>query len=178
VRTAVGPDGTAALVASAQTDAGTPIDLARAHAVLTRTEGAEPVAESIALRQTAPGTYEGTVRVAPGAYPLEVVLVSDAGVRTSSRLGLAWSGPAELVTFAPPGFLEVLAAAGGGRLAPAAALRLQGRPLARTDLWPWFFALAAGAWLVDVARQLDRLPRLRRGVRGAVPGWRPRSDAR
>lgn len=129
-------DGLARVELDALDRAGRPIDLAQASLTLTGTQASR----TVPLLQTAPGRYAADVALpGPGAYPGFLRLESESGSWTLPA-PLAWRAPAELLPQRP-----VLAAAA------------ESGPPTRIPLWPWLLALAAGLWVLDVARQTRAL---------------------
>ena len=121
---------------------------ARVHAV----ESAEPAPQTVALRQTAPGRYEG--RALPGRGPASVaVRLANGPVVWSAAVGRAT--PPELAAVgADWDNLRLLAELTGGKIALTRDLGERAERLAeqgRSALWPALLALAAAFMLIDWA---------------------------
>jgi hypothetical protein len=113
---------------------------------------AEPV-RSVALRQVAPGRYEGGV--ATGSGPVGLVVYS--GARAVWQAGLGAAAPPEYAAIGAdwPGLRRLAEHTGGRIVSPARAaeaLTAMGRSWragAFVALWPWILAAAVAAMLIE-----------------------------
>ena len=105
----------------------------------------------IALRQTGPGRYEGSVSTA--AADVVALTASDSAPGITRRLVIPDHAAEYRFRQADTAGLEALAATTGGA-AGATAERLRGTAgasrVARRALWPWLVMLALLTWLADI----------------------------
>jgi hypothetical protein len=122
--------------------------------------------QTLSLRQTAPGLYEGDFRPdETGAYLLHVTGQDGADLVAAQTRGFVMAySPEYRATQTDPTLLPDLATIGSGQLlsldTPAAAFA-HTMPAAQgtTDLWPWFLALAILLLPLDVGLRRVRFGR-------------------
>lgn len=124
------------------------------------------VTQTLALRQTAPGRYEGAFEPeSEGAYLLQVDARGE-GTGVAETVGFVRPYAAEYLSLGPDSdMLARLALLGGGGMLgdPAAVFRHDLPPVRATrDLWPWLLAVAAVLLPLDVG--IRRVTMTRRDV--------------
>lgn len=132
-------------------------------------DGAAP-AQGLALRQVAPGRYEGRLAVATAGnapYVFELLADGQVGAAAARRAGLRqlyYPYPDELRSFPPDvALLQAIAQQTGGKLGASVAEIFDpgdDQGVARRALWPWLAAIGLALYLLDLA--LRRAPFVRR----------------
>jgi hypothetical protein len=148
------PSGVAAVTISADSIApsGEPVDLADTEATITLPDGS---AQTVALRQVAPGRYAEDVALpADGPYAIHVHQLKDGAERTaeagyvqrpSDEYRPARDGAALLAQISSATGGAVLSGTAGPQ-APAAPATSETR-----SLWPWLLLGAALLWPIEIA---------------------------
>jgi len=145
-------EGDALLVRLDAADANGPMNLLELTAQVHAAAPPEAPVQSVRLRQTAPGRYEGRATAGRGPVSLAVRLadgpivwnaaVPQTAPRELGAVGADWAN------------LRLLADLTGGRIVPTRQIGEVGRELAeqtRTALWPVLLAAAAALMLIDWA---------------------------
>ena len=155
------------LVVHARDAAGELLDLADVALRL----GPTGAARSLRVPQVAPGRYELALEAPADPVPGTVRVEAPGEAQAIPVVVRAPTAP-EALPVRGASVLPALVAAGGGRmLAPdEVPAWLRGAATGHLALAPWLLALAAVAWMVDVARQV--------GGWSVPTGWRPGSLVR